>query len=70
MYIYIYIYIYWDSLIVMAYVTVVTLNCRFGGRLASIKENNKFRGTTGDDQKETSGLKDFVLDIKKNFCLK
>lgn len=54
----------------MAYVTVVTLNCRFGGRLASIKENNKFRGTTGDDQKETSGLKDFVLEIKKNFCLK
>ncbi|ESR34146.1 hypothetical protein CICLE_v10004399mg [Citrus x clementina] len=43
---------------------------QFGGRLASIKENNKFRGTTGDDQKETSGLKDFVLDIKKNFCLK
>lgn len=51
-------------------VTVVSLDCRFGGRLASIKENNKFRGTAEDGQSEPSGLKDFVLDIKKNFGLK
>lgn len=43
---------------------------QFGGRLSSIKENNKFRGTTNDGQKEPSGLKDFVMDIKKNFGLK
>ncbi|XP_044495805.1 probable galactinol--sucrose galactosyltransferase 2 [Mangifera indica] len=36
---------------------------QFGGRLVSIKENTKF-------QSEASGLKDFVLDIKKTFGLK
>lgn len=43
---------------------------QFGGRLSSIKENSKFRGTTNDGQKEPSGLKDLVMDIKKNFGLK
>ncbi|KAL5769389.1 hypothetical protein ACOSQ2_016172 [Xanthoceras sorbifolium] len=43
---------------------------QFGGRLASIKENNKFRGTANEGQSEAISLKDFVSDIKKNFGLK
>ncbi|KAK2652648.1 hypothetical protein Ddye_012504 [Dipteronia dyeriana] len=40
---------------------------QFGGRLVSIKENSKFRGTANEAQ---TCLKDFVSDIKKTFGLK
>jgi len=46
-------------------------NCRFGGRLISIKENNKFRavGNVTENGVPTS-LKDFVSEIKSTFGLK
>ncbi|KAJ9690061.1 hypothetical protein PVL29_012629 [Vitis rotundifolia] len=44
---------------------------QFGGRLVSIKENNKFRETANEDLNGApSGLKDFVSDIKRTFGLK
>lgn len=43
---------------------------QFGGRLMSIKENSKFRKKTVDDLEETTGLKDFVTDIRTMFGLK
>lgn len=48
-----------------------SLNCRFGGRLNSIEENNKFRCTTNAlDSDKQSGLKDFVSEIKNTFGLR
>lgn len=46
-------------------------NCRFGGRLISIKENNKFRaiGNVTENGAPVS-LKDFVSEIKSTFGLK
>ncbi|GMY36565.1 probable galactinol--sucrose galactosyltransferase 2 [Fagus crenata] len=44
---------------------------QYGGRLASIEENNKFRRAANEPQSEApSSLKDFVTDIKRNFGLK
>lgn len=46
-------------------------NCRFGGRLVSIEENNKFRRTENEGQIEApNSLKDFVSEIRTNFDLK
>ncbi|GAV70578.1 LOW QUALITY PROTEIN: Raffinose_syn domain-containing protein [Cephalotus follicularis] len=42
---------------------------QFGGRLVSIEENNKFKGTGNDDKNEASSLKEFVSEIKKTFGL-
>jgi len=46
-------------------------NCRFGGRLISIKENSKFRAV-GDVTESGApvSLKDFVSEIKSSFGLK
>ena len=46
-------------------------NFRFGGRLASIKENNKFRRIANEAKsKAPSDLKEFISDIKRTFDLK
>lgn len=50
---------------------LISPDYRFGARLVSIKENNKFRETANEDLNEApSGLKDFVSDIKRTFGLK
>ncbi|XWS18064.1 hypothetical protein CRYUN_Cryun32bG0010400 [Craigia yunnanensis] len=44
---------------------------QFGGRLASIKENNKFRRIENEAKsKAPSDLKEFISDIKRTFDLK
>ncbi|KAJ8747380.1 hypothetical protein K2173_001492 [Erythroxylum novogranatense] len=43
---------------------------QFGGRLATIKENSKFRKTDEPLVDLPTNLKEFVSDIKKNFGLK
>lgn len=46
-------------------------NYRFGARLVSIEENNKFRKMQNEAVSEApSGLKEFVSDIKRTFGLK
>lgn len=46
-------------------------NCRFGGRLLSIKENHKFRRQeNGVPSSLPRDLKEFVSDIKETFKLK
>ncbi|XVF75136.1 hypothetical protein PTKIN_Ptkin13bG0163500 [Pterospermum kingtungense] len=44
---------------------------QFGSRLASVKENSKFRRTANEANSKTPGdLKEFVSDIKRTFGLK
>ena len=46
-------------------------NCRFGGRLETIKENTKFRKESNQAESEApSDLKSFVSEIKSTFGLK
>lgn len=46
-------------------------NFRFGGRLVSVEENNKFRRRSNESQADApNDLKHFVADIKRNFGLK
>lgn len=46
-------------------------NFRFGSRLASIKENKKFRRIANEANSKTpSDLKEFISDIRRTFDLK